>query len=151
MNSRKSLLLSIPAVLGMALAGLIPAAHAAPPVPPPFPLVNVTAAAGYYQAFTDAVATTAPEDLVVAVKDRANNAIVIPNTSVVFTSDNPLVTFVSNPAVATFNTNGLAGQANEGFYVLPKAQILVAVNTTATAQVATVTATVTVPGFVNTV
>ena len=151
MNSRKSLLLSIPAVLGMALAGLIPAAHAAPTVPPPFPLVNVTAAAGYYQAFIDAVATTAPEDLVVAVKDRANNAIVIPDANVVFTSNNPAVSFVTNPAVATLDTNAIPGGTNEGFYVLPKAQILIAANTSAFAQVATVTATVSVPGFVYTV
>ena len=151
MNSRKSLLLSIPAVLGMALAGLIPAAHAAPPVPPPAPLVNVTAAAGYYQAFIDAVATTAPEDLVVAVKDRANNAIVIPDANVVFTSNNPAVSFVTNPAVATLDTNAIPGGTNEGFYVLPKAQILIAANTSAFAQVATVTATVSVPGFVYTV
>ena len=149
MNSRKSLLLSIPAVLGMALAGLIPAAHAAPPVPPPFPLVNVTAAAGYYQAFTDAVATTAPEDLVVAVKDRANNAIVIPDANVVFTSNNPAVSFVTNPAVATLDTNAIPGGTNEGFYVLPKANIIITAVTVVTT--VTVTARVSVPSLHSTV
>ena len=137
MKSRKSLLVGVPTVVGLVLAGLnhLPhAAHAAPP--PPIPLVTVTAASGYYQQVSRD--SNPGEDLVVAVKDRTNNPIT--NATVTFTSSSPAVTFTGG-AVATLSST--ATNSGGGFYILPAGNVTIGTNTASIA--VTLTATATVP------
>ena len=105
MGSKITLLAGVPAVLGLALAGLAHPAAAAPP------LFTVAAAAGYYQIQTDDglgdVNPNPAEAFVVAVKDRANNPIA-----------NATVTFAA-PGGAISIASPVAPYANNGLYVLP--------------------------------
>lgn len=142
MKSKTSLLVSIPALVGLVVAGMTHrpnSAHAAPT--PPTSLFTVAAAAGYYQIqtndFNAAVTNLNPaENFVVAVKDRANNPIT--NATVTFTAPATSgVTFVSPVA-----------QYNNGFYVLPLTvggNPNVVVSPTAPSGPVTLTATATVP------
>ena len=128
MKSKISLLVGIPAALSLALASLIPAAHAA--LPPGTPLFNVQAAVGYYQFVTPG--TNPSEAFVVAVKDRANNPIT-----------NATVTFAASPAANVTFTSATAVYSNNGFYVLPNTNVTLAAGATTST---TLTATATVPG-----
>ena len=142
MKSKTSLLVSIPALVGLVVAGLTHrpnSAHASPT--PPTSLFTVAAAAGYYQTqtydFNTLVTNLNPaENFVVAVKDRANNPIT--NATVTFTAPATSgVTFVS--PVAPYNN---------GFYVLPltvSGNPNVVVSSTAPNGPVTLTATATVP------
>ena len=109
MRSKTTLLAGVPAVLGLALAGLAHPAAAAPT--PPRLLFTVSAAAGYYQVQTDDglgdVNPNPAEAFVVAVKDRANNPIA-----------NATVTFAA-PGGAISIASPVAPYANNGLYVLP--------------------------------
>ena len=143
MKSKISLLVGIPAALSLALASLIPAAHAA--LPPGTPLFNVQADAGYYQLATPSTPTPGhpSEDLAVAVKSRANNGIT--NATVTFAVGSvPSGVTVNLGGNPTYTVSGTTTPVN-GLYVLPANQVNLIGAPTATGTV-TIVATTTVSG-----